>query len=201
MELITFIAESAADAVQQVRTRLGPSAVVVNVRPLAATGRKWFGRRKASFEIIAYRPDETSPGRESPTLSRLDAISDAPAGPASDVHESPVDPNPEARFSGGSEPAGSPFHTVGPGVRGTRASVGRRMLEGGRAAGGVGNAAGQRSKGGGRTTAGAWGDSSRCLGSGIGIGSDRVDAVMASGAPIEGRDLAAPRFHWSRRRR
>lgn len=82
MELVTFIAESAADAAQQVRERLGTSAVVVNIRPLPATKGKWFGRRKPTFEILAYRAEEpVSEKREIPGVARLDAVSDAPAGP------------------------------------------------------------------------------------------------------------------------
>lgn len=42
MEIVPFIAESAADAARQVRERLGPEAVVVQVRPVDAGTRGWF---------------------------------------------------------------------------------------------------------------------------------------------------------------
>lgn len=60
VELIPFIAESAADAASQVRSRLGPQAVVVQVRPVAPEQRGWFRRRaRPRFEVLAYRPDGT----------------------------------------------------------------------------------------------------------------------------------------------
>ncbi|MBL9137186.1 MAG: hypothetical protein JNK85_15040 [Verrucomicrobiales bacterium] len=110
MELVTFIAESAADAAQQVRERLGPSAVVVNIRPLPATKAKWFGRRKPTFEILAYRPEDTASSREMVGGTRLDAVSDAPAGPESRESEptrgiAPEVPEPEP-VSGGDAPRG-----------------------------------------------------------------------------------------------
>ncbi|MCC6233764.1 MAG: hypothetical protein IT580_14025 [Verrucomicrobiales bacterium] len=76
MELVSFIAESAADAATKVRERLGATAVVVNVRPMPPVARTWFSRKRPRFEILAYRPEagETTP--------RLDATSDAPAVPS-----------------------------------------------------------------------------------------------------------------------
>ncbi len=73
MELVSFIAHSAGDAVAQIRERLGPDAVVVHIRPLPNRGlaRLW---RKPQFEVLAGRPPEA--GR------RLDMTSDAPAGPS-----------------------------------------------------------------------------------------------------------------------
>ncbi|MBC8003321.1 MAG: hypothetical protein H7X97_12110 [Opitutaceae bacterium] len=72
MQLIPFIAESAADAVTQIRTRLGPDAVVVNIRPLPVKGmsRLW---RKPRFEVLAHQPE--------PVEDRLDLTSDDPAIP------------------------------------------------------------------------------------------------------------------------
>ena len=72
MQLIPFIAESAADAVTQIRARLGPDAVVVNIRPLPNTGVSRFWR-KPRFEVMAHQP-ESSDGR-------LNLTSDAPAVP------------------------------------------------------------------------------------------------------------------------
>jgi flagellar biosynthesis protein FlhF len=82
MQLIPFIAESAADAVAQIRARLGPEAVVVNVRPLPAEGlaRLW---QKPRIEVLAYRPEAGAPGSmlkesvragQSPPPQLLDAI-------------------------------------------------------------------------------------------------------------------------------
>jgi flagellar biosynthesis protein FlhF len=82
MQLIPFIAESAADAVAQIRARLGPEAVVVNVRPLPREGlaRLW---QKQRIEVLAYRPDAATPAmmrkdlprsEESPPPQLLDAL-------------------------------------------------------------------------------------------------------------------------------
>ncbi len=56
MKLVPFIAESAADAVAQIRATLGAEAVVVNVRQLPAEGlaRLW---QKPRIEVLAYRPE------------------------------------------------------------------------------------------------------------------------------------------------
>jgi len=59
MEPVAFVAASAEEAVAQIRARLGPEAVVLNVRPLPAQGlaRLW---QKPMIEVLAYRP-ETPP--------------------------------------------------------------------------------------------------------------------------------------------
>jgi flagellar biosynthesis protein FlhF len=56
MQPIPFIAESAEDAVTQIRERLGPEAVVVHVRPLPANGlaKLW---QKPMIEVLAYKPE------------------------------------------------------------------------------------------------------------------------------------------------
>src|SRR5436190_673165 len=56
VQVIPFIAESAADAVAQIRAKLGPDAVVVNVRQLPADGlaKLWKSPR---IEVLAYKPD------------------------------------------------------------------------------------------------------------------------------------------------
>lgn len=56
MKLETFLAESAADAVAQIRTRLGPEAVVVNVRQKTADGLAGLFQ-KPRIEVLAYRPE------------------------------------------------------------------------------------------------------------------------------------------------
>ena len=55
MEPIAFVAASAEEAVAQIRARLGPEAVVLNVRPLPAHGlaRLW---QKPMIEVLAHRP-------------------------------------------------------------------------------------------------------------------------------------------------
>lgn len=64
MEIVPFIAESAADAARQVRERLGPEAVVVQVRPIGGGNRGWFGKKEQPrFEVLAYRPDKVSPAK------------------------------------------------------------------------------------------------------------------------------------------
>jgi flagellar biosynthesis protein FlhF len=68
-KVVPFIAESAADAVAQIRAQLGPDAVVLNVRQLPADGlsRLWKGPR---IEVLACKPEPAEPG--------------APAAPAPD---------------------------------------------------------------------------------------------------------------------
>jgi flagellar biosynthesis protein FlhF len=53
----TFIAESAADAVAQIRETLGPEAVVLNVRrpPASGLARLW---QKPRIEVIAHVPEK-----------------------------------------------------------------------------------------------------------------------------------------------
>ena len=56
MKVHTFIADSAADAVVQIRAQLGPQAVVLNVRPLPGEGlsRLW---QKGRIEVLACVPE------------------------------------------------------------------------------------------------------------------------------------------------
>jgi flagellar biosynthesis protein FlhF len=60
MEPVAFVAASAEEAVAQIRARLGPDAVVLNVRPLPAQGlaRLW---QKPMIEVLAYRPEAPPP--------------------------------------------------------------------------------------------------------------------------------------------
>src|SRR5580704_7646040 len=60
MQPISFTAETAEEAVAQIRARLGPEAVVLNVRPLPANGlaRLW---QKPMIEVLAYRPETPAP--------------------------------------------------------------------------------------------------------------------------------------------
>ena len=71
MRVERFLADSAADAVAQIRARLGADAVVVNVRQQPARGWGRLLRRKPRLEVLATRPEP----------SRLSLISDAPALP------------------------------------------------------------------------------------------------------------------------
>jgi flagellar biosynthesis protein FlhF len=65
MQLHSFIAESASDAVAQIRAQLGPQAVVVNVRPIPGEGlsRIWQKRR---MEVLAYVPESANAGSDTP---------------------------------------------------------------------------------------------------------------------------------------
>lgn len=60
MEVHSFIAESAVDAVAQIREQLGPDAVVLNVRKRAGQGlsRLW---QKPQIEVLAYVPEKGPP--------------------------------------------------------------------------------------------------------------------------------------------
>src|SRR5712692_11773017 len=55
MDIVPFIADSAADALTQIRGKLGPEAVVLNVRQLPVSGisRLW---QRARIEVLACAP-------------------------------------------------------------------------------------------------------------------------------------------------
>ena len=67
MQLQQFIAESAVDAVAQIRSKLGTDAVVVNVRQLPR--RLWKGPR---IEVLAHKPQPE--GNESADISQAELI-------------------------------------------------------------------------------------------------------------------------------
>lgn len=69
MQVHTFIADSAPDAVAQIRSQLGEQAVVLNVRSVPGEGlsRLWQKRR---IEVLAYLPDLKEP--PSPGSGALD---------------------------------------------------------------------------------------------------------------------------------
>ena len=60
MQLICFVAADAADALAEVHKRLGPDAVIVNVRPLPAPGLARLWSRTGRIEVTAGVPDKTS---------------------------------------------------------------------------------------------------------------------------------------------
>jgi flagellar biosynthesis protein FlhF len=66
MQPSSFIAASAEEAVAQIRAKLGPEAVVLNVRPLPANGlaRLW---QKPMIEVLAYTPE--APASQGPPIS------------------------------------------------------------------------------------------------------------------------------------
>jgi flagellar biosynthesis protein FlhF len=58
MNALTFVARDAADAINQVRSRLGPDAVVLSVNrvPVSGVSRLW---RRPQLEVLAAVPDST----------------------------------------------------------------------------------------------------------------------------------------------
>src|SRR5687768_1456120 len=62
MNVVSFTAASAPDAVAQIKARLGPDAVVLNVRQLPAEGlsRLW---QKPRIEVLACLPDGPGPNQ------------------------------------------------------------------------------------------------------------------------------------------
>ena len=60
MKLICFVADNAAAALAEVHKRLGPDAVIVNVRQLPAPGLARLWSRKGRIEVTAGVPDKTS---------------------------------------------------------------------------------------------------------------------------------------------
>src|SRR5262245_39608111 len=73
VRVIPFIADSASDAVAQIRAKLGPDAVVVNVRQLPADGlaKLWKSPR---IEVLAYKPDAKA--GEAATASGTDPLAE-----------------------------------------------------------------------------------------------------------------------------
>jgi flagellar biosynthesis GTPase FlhF len=80
MPLEQFIANSAADAAQQVRAKLGPAAVVVNVRQIPS---RWF--QKPRIEVLAHVPEPQEP----PTSTRLDCHDEVAGTPQIEIRELP----------------------------------------------------------------------------------------------------------------
>ena len=60
MKIYTFIADSAPEAVAQIRAQLGPEAVVLNVRKIDANGigKLW---KKQQIEVLAHLPETPEP--------------------------------------------------------------------------------------------------------------------------------------------
>ena len=60
MQLHTFAADSAADAIAQIREQLGPEAVILSVKKLPAPGlgRLW---QRPRIELLACVPDKPGP--------------------------------------------------------------------------------------------------------------------------------------------
>ncbi len=67
MQLHTFIAESAADAIAQIRTQLGPTAVVLNVRRQTEDGLSRFWK-KPRIEVLAHVPQPSPIAIVPPTV-------------------------------------------------------------------------------------------------------------------------------------
>ena len=59
MKVIPFVVDSVAEAVTQIREKLGPEAVVVNVRQLPPSGvaRFW---QQPRLEVLAFKPEKTA---------------------------------------------------------------------------------------------------------------------------------------------
>src|SRR5277367_3361812 len=71
MQPDSFIAASAEEAVAQIRAKLGPEAIVLNVRPLPANGLARFWN-KPMIEVLAHRPEPPAP----PTAPVFDALAE-----------------------------------------------------------------------------------------------------------------------------
>ncbi|HUS36638.1 MAG TPA: hypothetical protein VM680_14905 [Verrucomicrobiae bacterium] len=63
MKIYTFIADSAPEAVTQIRAQLGPEAVVLNVRKIEANGigKLW---KKPQIEVLAHLPEAPEPAAD-----------------------------------------------------------------------------------------------------------------------------------------
>ncbi len=116
VQVIPFIADSAPDAVAQIRAKLGPDAVVVNVRQLPADGlsKLWKSPR---IEVLAYKPDTKAAPASDPLgelKQELQAIRQqlATANTAA-VTDSPRGLTQPARKGGAARSAGMPSWRVG----------------------------------------------------------------------------------------
>ncbi len=117
VQVIPFIAESAPDAVAQIRAKLGPEAVVVNVRQLPADGlaKLWKAPR---IEVLAYKPDAKAAEPVADPLNDLkqelqairQQLATANAGAATDFPRGLSQPQ---RAAGGARSAGTPGWRVG----------------------------------------------------------------------------------------
>jgi len=70
MNVVPFIADNASDALTQIRSKLGPEAVVLNVRRLPATGlsRLWSRQR---IEVLACAPEAVAEREIAPSIPAL----------------------------------------------------------------------------------------------------------------------------------
>jgi flagellar biosynthesis protein FlhF len=82
MKVVPFIADSAEDAVAQIRSQLGPEAVVLNVRQLPAGGLSRFWH-KSRIEVLACLPDSPALDLVTPTSTGPLPFAPVPSGPES----------------------------------------------------------------------------------------------------------------------
>jgi flagellar biosynthesis protein FlhF len=121
MQPVPFIASSAEEAVTQIREKLGPDAVVINVRPLPANGlaRLW---QKPMIEVLAYRPEVVAP----PVAPVSDALAEfrheleeikqkvgARAAQNEDAGQGRALPESEEELNGGRWRVGTVLHKTG----------------------------------------------------------------------------------------
>lgn len=97
MKTATFISESVADAVNQIRSQLGPEAVVLSVRQTTVSGlsRLW---KKPRLEILACVPDPPPPAAADDAATKagpklLDTRDEEPA-----IAETAVRPRTDGRW-------------------------------------------------------------------------------------------------------
>lgn len=98
MKIYQFIADNAAQAVEQIRRQLGPNAVVLNIRQLPAEGfsRLWSKPRIEVLAGIEEQKAEPSQPVQNQPAGRLDMLDDSAA--AAPFDRAPA-PNPPAQPS------------------------------------------------------------------------------------------------------
>ena len=95
MKLSSFTAETAAEAVAKIRSKLGPDAVVVNVRKVSGDGisRLW---KKPHIEVLAYKPEAKEPevaltGQGTPNTELLKTLMREVESIKTRMHQAPAE--------------------------------------------------------------------------------------------------------------
>jgi flagellar biosynthesis protein FlhF len=86
MQVVQFITDNAASALEQIHRRLGPEAVVLSVRRLPGQGMARLWPKSGRIEVLAGVPDNVTPPAVPEALAGQDRrLKSLPSGPAQGV--------------------------------------------------------------------------------------------------------------------